>query len=61
MRILNEILPMFLLIQFLVVLTGMLAALLLTNPEVSRPGSRLARGYASLVSILTGVARLFSR
>jgi len=61
MRILNQIIPMFLLIQFLVVLTSLLAALLLANPEVSRPSTMLARGFTSLVSMLTAVSRLFSR
>lgn len=61
MRILNHIIPMFFLIQFLVVLSSLLAAMLSTSPEVSLPSSRLARGFAFLVSIPLRVARLFCR
>jgi len=61
MRILNQIIPMFFLIQFLVILAGLLAAMLSTSPEVPLPGSRLAHGFAFLVSIPLRVARCFSR
>jgi len=61
MRILNQIIPMFFLIQFLVILAGLLAAMLSTSPEVSLPSSRLAHGFAFLVSIPLRVARLFCR
>jgi hypothetical protein len=61
MRILNQIIPMFFLIQFLVILAGLLAAMLSTSPEVSLPSSRLARGFAFLVSIPLRAARLFCR
>jgi hypothetical protein len=61
MRILNQIIPMFLLIQFLVVLVGLVAAMLSTDPQASLPGSRRARGAGFLASMLSEISRHFSR
>jgi hypothetical protein len=61
MRILNQIIPMFLLIQFLVVPVGLLAAMFSTDPGASLPSSQRARGAGFLASILSEVSRRFSR